>query len=405
MTKPLTIELERRKGLNAIEFVFILLCCLFYTNFEIQAQFDLVSPFIALGYSFFFYQKEPSCRIFTRSIILSVLLLAIMYTVLTDANTISGSFLKIKQLYVKFSQYILVVFPIFLFYRVNAYASKKQLIIIIATVLLFCIMLARVAIQFAQANALILHSMDANILEEANVTMVAFYFVYLFTFIIITGIILIRHSNDKLVKYISIALIVFSLYFLSVAQFALSFVTTALSVMYYYLKTSRSQYKFLVILALAVLAFILPFVLKVLISITEGELLSARFTEIYNSLTGQSNPGEVSDLQARLDLYWMCIVKFFESPIIGNRQLPFNGHSTFLTAFADLGIFGGLLLCSIFRKSFRFFKSSLGGNYIYYLPLVCQIILMGLTNPIHSAPANFIMLFFLCPLIINYYIK
>lgn len=402
---PLTIELERRRGLNAIEFGFILLCCLFYINFEIQAQFELYAPLIALGYSYYFYQKEPSCRSFTRNIILSILLLAIMYTILTDANTVSGSFLKFKQLYVKFSQYILVIFPIFLFHRVNNNASKKQLVIIIVTVLLFCILLARVAIQFAQANALILHSMDANILEEANMALVAFYFVYLFTFIIITGIILIRHSNDKLVKYISIALIVFSLYFLSVAQFALSFVTTALSVMYYYLKTSRSQYKFLVILALAVLAFILPFVLKVLISITEGELLSARFTEIYNSLTGQSNPGEESDLQARLDLYWMCIVKFFESPIIGNRHLPFNGHSTFLTAFADLGIFGGLLVCSIFKKSFRFFKVSLGRKYIYFLPLVCQIILMGLTNPIHSAPANFIMLFFLCPLLINYYIK
>lgn len=405
MTESIAIELERRRGLKTIEFGFILLCCLFYINFEIQAQFELYAPFIALGYSYYFYQKEPSCRSFTRNIILSILLLAIMYTILTDANTVSGSFLKFKQLYVKFSQYILVIFPIFLFHRVNNNASKKQLVIIIVTVLLFCILLARVAIQFAQANPLILHSMDANILEEANMALVAFYFVYLYTFIIITGIILIGHSNDKRIKYVSIALLLFSLYFLYIAQFALSFVTTALSITYYYLKTSKSQYKFFVVFIIILLAFTLPLLLKLIISISDSELLNARLTEIYNSLTGQSNPSEESDLQARLDLYWMCVVKFFESPIIGNRRLPFNGHSTFLTAFADLGIFGGLLLCSIFRKSFRFFKVSLGNKYIYFLPLVCQIILMGLTNPIHSAPANFIMLFFLCPLLINYYIK
>ena len=133
-------------------------------------------------------------------------------------------------------------------------------------------------------------------------------------------------------------------------------------------------------------------------------VLNVRLKEIYDSISG--NHAEDSDMQARFDLYWKCIVAFFNSPIMGNKYLPFNGQSTFLLAFAYLGIFGGVLICWMFYKGSKFVQSILGNDqYVYFKPLMCQIILMGLTNPIQSTPSNFIMLFFVSPLLIKRCVK
>ena len=50
-------------------------------------------------------------------------------------------------------------------------------------------------------------------------------------------------------------------------------------------------------------------------------------------------------------------------------------------------------------------KIRLEKKYLYFTPLVCQVILMGLTNPIHSTPSIFVMLWFLCPLLIIQFVK
>ena len=64
------------------------------------------------------------------------------------------------------------------------------------------------------------------------------------------------------------------------------------------------------------------------------------------------------------------------------------------------------LICWMFYKGLKFVQSILGNDqYVYFKPLMCQIILMGLTNPIQSTPSNFIMLFFVSPLLIKRCVK
>ena len=169
--------------------------------------------------------------------------------------------------------------------------------------------------------------------------------------------------------------------------------------------TKNKDRRFFVVIGIVIIVLLLPVILKLLIGLSDSELLNQRLQEIYNTLTGVSQNSEESDLWARMELYGKCILAFMQSPIWGNRTLDFNGHSTFLCVLADLGVIGGFIIYKLFKKSFDFMKEQLGDRYPYYSPLVCQVILMGLTNPIHSTPSIFIMLFFLCPLLIVQFIK
>ncbi|MCM1143026.1 MAG: hypothetical protein NC453_31050 [Muribaculum sp.] len=409
ITRSIASNPDERIGSQKLPFIEFLSICLFgifYIEFQIQSQYQLISPFIALVYIGYCMVKDTSIRKPLFQFLGCCSVLSLMWQFLTIPVTIKGEDVGMKYLYSNFSQYLLTFFPVLLFYRVSTYASEKQIRIILGIILVFAIVLIQAALKFAEINPDILHSMNQDVLKEAGVTLQGFNFVYAFTFLIITGIVLFQHYYSKLLKWISLAGIIYFIYFLLTAQFALAFVTTFISCLYLYYTTAKNKDKrCFIILGLVVLYFVIPYLLEILINLTkDSAVLNVRLTEIYESLTG--NHSGNSDLQARLDLYEKCIVAFFRSPIWGNPYLDFNGHATFLLAFAYLGIFGGFLVCWMFYKAAVYIHSILGDEkYIYFRPLMLQIILMGLTNPITSVPSNFIMLFFVCPLVIKRYIR
>ena len=187
---------------------------------------------------------------------------------------------------------------------------------------------------------------------------------------------------------------------LLLGQFALSIITTTLSLIFlYYISTHKGWKRIFIISCMLILLLLFPLIIKLFINYSNSELLNARLQELYNSWTGQPTHAD-TDLNARLTLYGRCLQDFITSPIWGHRYLPYNGHSTFLTVLADLGLLGGTVVYQLFSRSIKFMKNQLHERFTYYLPLLCQIILMGLTNPIHSSPSNFMMLFYICPLCI-----
>ena len=100
-------------------------------------------------------------------------------------------------------------------------------------------------------------------------------------------------------------------------------------------------------------------------------------------------------------MYWQTIVAFVKSPIWGNRSLSIDGHATFLTVFADIGILGGGLFVYLYHitKKKMFLGEKREIRKVYATVFIC-LILMGLTNPIHSAlPLAFTMWFFVPMLI------
>lgn len=395
-----------KKGLSSIELISICSFGIFYTDFEIQGKYHIIFPFIALIYLGYCYLREPSKGKIIIRFLLTCAIAALLYQVMTIPVTISGSNVEFKYFYSNFSQFLLAFFPLALLYRTNKLATQTQINIIICVIILTAILLVQTALKIAEINPDILHTMNQDVLDEANVTLQGFDFVYAFTFLIITCFILIKNQSRTIIKYISVGGLIYFIYFLFKAQFALAFVTTFISCLYLYYTTSKKlNNKILTIIGLCIVVYLLPNFLEWLIDVTwDSQVLNVRLREIYDSLTG--NHSENSDMQARFDLYWKCILAFINSPIWGNKFLPFNGHSTFLLAFAYLGIFGGSFVCYIFYKASKFVQGILGiQKYKYFKPLMCQIILMGLTNPILSVPSNFIMLFFVCPLLICQFVK
>lgn len=392
-------------GFSFLELLFVLCATVFYINFEIQAQFLLISPFIFITYIGYCMHVEPRLRRFIFKMIFLIILLVFLFVMLTDSTSIgdvSNRFLKI--IYAKLSQWILVFFPLLLFYRTYTHASRKQILLILFVGLLNAIMLVQTSLKIIEINPTILHSMNADRLEEAGVNLQGFSFVYAFTFLALTCYICFKYSRNRLVKYLSLFLLLYSVYFMFSTQFALSLVTTFVSFIYLNMSLSRGKVKSIRIISIFILLSLLPFILKFLISISDMELLNVRLQEIYDTLTFNKGNSDESDLHSRLDLYWKSIVAFLSSPILGNRSLDFDPHSTFFSILADLGILGGILIYKLFTKSFNFMKLNLGKMFVFYKPLICQILLMGFTNPIHSSPSNYIMLWFICPLLIKLFI-
>lgn len=399
-------ESIKAPGLPVLELVFICIFGIFYIDFEVQGKYKVIAPFIALLYLFYCYLREPKQRGRIVKFIFACAIVAILYQILTIPITIRGANAASKYLYSNFSQYLLAFFPLAFLYRTDKLATANQIKIIVGVIIITAIALIQVALKFAAINPDILHSMNQEVLEDAGVTLQGFDFVYAFTFLIITCFVLIKQSDSKIIRYLSIGALIYFIHFLLKAQFALAFVATFISCLYLYYTTTRNKgSRFFVIIGLSTLIFLIPYILERLIDMTQDlNVLNVRLKEIYDSISG--NHAEDSDMQARFDLYWKCIVAFFNSPIMGNKYLPFNGHSTFLLAFAYLGIFGGVLICWMFYKGSKFVQSILGNDqYVYFKPLMCQIILMGLTNPIQSTPSNFIMLFFVSPLLIKRCVK
>ena len=393
------------RKLPFIEFTVLCLFSLFYIDFKIQGDYQLYAPFAFLLYLGYCYYKERSLRKTIFIGLLTCTIIASLFQIITVPITINGTMAGGKYFYSNFTQYLMCFFPLAMLYRVYYRASRLQTLVILGVTLTAAMILVQAALVFAEIDPGILHTMDTEKLEDVDIDLQGYNYVYAFTFLIIACLEILKTGINIRIRCLAGLGLLYSLYFLFTAQFALSIVTTFISCLYlFYISTKNTALKIVVIIGIIVIYFTLPTLLELLISFTQdSDILNTRLREIYNAITG--NHSNHSDLQARLDLYWLSIQAFLRSPIFGNAYLPFNGHSTFLLGFAYLGIFGGTLICWIFYKGAKFTEIIMGKKYYYFRPLMLQIVLMGLTNPIQASPSNFIMLFFVCPLILMRYVK
>lgn len=399
--------LKNKYGLPSLEFAFIILACLYYSNFIVQSGFTYPMIVASTSYVVYCFYKIPEYRKHIFWFMMMLILFSFLYLILTDTSSISvyASNRSIKRLVSKYSQFLLMFFPILMFYRTATTATRRQVYFLLGVILINLLLLVQTALKAVAVNQDILHRMNVESVEESGLTMSAYYFVYAFTFLVLIGIICFRNARIQLVRWISLFLALFFLFFLFQAQFALSIVTCFISFLYlYYITTSNKSGRVIVVTILVIVVLLLPYMIRAIVSILPSNILSDRLMEIYGMITGEAVSSD-NDGQYRLDLYWMCIKAFFSSPIIGNRTLPEDGHATLLTVPADIGIYGLVFLYVTFRNANLIVKRVVGINKIYFKPLMFQIILMGLTNPIHSSPSIYILLFFACPLIIMYFIR
>lgn len=404
------MSLERvynnRTGLPLWELVFMIIACLYYSNYFVQSSYAY--PIIAgfTGYVAYCYVKIPEYRKKIFWFMLLLLLFSFLYLVLTDTSSINinVSNRNVKRLFSKYSQYLLMFFPLLMLYRTATHATLKQIYLLLGIIVVDLTLLAQTALTAVEINQNILHSMREESVAETGMTIAAYYFVYAYTFLLLICIICYKYAKKPYISLFSIIIFIAVLYFLFKAQFALSIVTCFISILYLYFSITRDKNsRFFVIIGLLIVLFLLPFIIKALVSVLPDNILKDRLNEVYGMISGEAVSSD-KDGQYRLELYWMCIKAFFTSPLVGNRTLPEDGHATLLTVPADIGIYGLFFLYITFKNAYYTVKRVLGRKIIFYKPLMFQIILMGLTNPIHSSPANYILLFFLCPLVIILFI-
>ena len=400
-------KINNRTGLPLLEFFFIVATCFFYSNYIVQSSYAYPMIVAFTVYVFYCYLKVKEYRKQILFFMLMLVLFSLLYLLLTDTLSINASVSnrEIKRLFSKYYQFFTMFFPLFIFYRVATKATKFQIYLFIAIVFFNLFLLAKTALAAVYFNADILHSMRKESVEESGLTIAAFYFVYSYTFVVLIGLLCYRNANNKLLQYISLIIAVACMYFLYITQFALSIITCFISILYLYLKTTRNiTNRIFVIIGIIVVLLITPLFLKELLEVMPDNILKDRLTEIYGALTGNS-VNSAGDGEGRLKLYWMSIKAFVSSPIIGNRTLPDDGHATLFTVPADIGIYGVIFLYTFFNNAHKLLTRILGNKAIFFKPLMLQIILMGLTNPIHSSPSIYILLFFVCPLIILLFIN
>jgi len=388
------------------EFALIMLFIAYYTQYEFQEVYRFQVTFIGTAYCFFlaFWKKDESKAIICGLFL--ILFITLCFLILTDTATIGNvSNRGIKIFVSKYSQFFQMSFPAVLFIRTMKCASINQIKAFVFSGLLLCVLVSYSALKLTEIDPEILHQTDASFAAELGFNIAGYYFIYSFCFIAITCLVIFKSVKNKLVRSFSLLLIAFSIYFLFKSQFSLSIVTTAISCFYFFFKFAKSQSTRLV-LVFSCFVFILlaPAVFNTISNISSGMLIKERMSEMSQFFTtGKSN--KESDLGIRLDLYWRSIKAFVSSPIWGNRHVDFDGHATWLTVPCDLGIIGAYPLYKLMTGCGQLISKYSQRYAAYMKPLFCQILLMGFTNPVHSAPSNFIMLWYLCPLAIILFLR
>jgi hypothetical protein len=192
--------------------------------------------------------------------------------------------------------------------------------------------------------------------------------------------------------------------FLLQASYTLAILIAGLGLLMQIFLSFRSPVTKILFLVVAVIgAFFIPDLLLFISNNAPSSNMSVRFRELYSFFTSGDTSGY--NLNGRLTLYRMSIEAFFNSPIIGNRNLNFDGHATCLTVLSDTGIVGGIPFYYLLFSMNKRMKALLSENAINFLPAFFCLLLMGFSNPIHNSLSLAFAVWFIVPLIIDTLIK
>ena len=345
-------------------------------------------------------------KLFTTVVVplILILLLATAYTFLTDTATIAdgASNRDTKRFISKTYQYLSLYFPVFLFTRINHIASKAQKKIFIGIGIALMVYVIVSTWIYLVDNPDATRHWDGSD-EIAAKDIGGYYFVYAVP-IIISAISIIMLQHKGWVRFFSLALVVAGIIFLVDAQYTLAILIAIIGVLiqvYRHIKSTLN--KALFILGCLIVSVFLPQILAYFIRIIPSYQVATRLSEIRAFLTGQGAGGY--NLSSRLTLYGDSINAFLSSPFIGNRQLDFDGHSTFLTVLSDTGILGGIPFYALLVIVCKQMQKYMGTHKQQSSVLIIMFCMMGLTNPVHSSQPLGLVAFCLAPLTIQLILK
>jgi len=398
---------NRNNRILTIDTIFIVFFSMYYILPSVSAKFTFLFPF-ALVFVYIVIGTIRNGMKLSTIIVKYLFLIAFisfLYMILTDASSIAAdvSDRGLKRFLSKYYQMAMMFFPLLFLKRIIDFSPfrVKKIVLIFSYALFAYVMLF--TIQELRINPNITRAWAG--FEENSANNVAnYYFVYAIPFTIAISTMLVCKAKRVVIKAIMVALIIYQVYFLLLAQYTLSVLISIIGICAeIYCNTKPGRNKTVLVLLFAILAILSPWLLKMAASHVPSEQMAIRLYEIYYFLVG----GDVSgyNLNGRMTLYTETIKAFLKSPFWGNRHLDFDGHATFLTVLSDLGLLGGIPFYYLYFSSLKRVRAIINDKCNCYWPVFLMLALMGFTNPIHTALPLMYVVWFLVPLSIETFME
>ncbi len=396
-----TNRLFGKDGMPIIDFVAVIFFTVFYILPTVNGKFNtILIMFVGLAYFGYVFLKDQKVGMSFISIFIAVGVIALAYTLLTDTKTISqaASYRVLKQFLSKLSQYVFMYIPALFLIRTLKTANDKQKKFILALVVVCYTMVIYDTLKVVAENPNIMRQWEAiEGLEDENIG--NYYFVYSVP-IIMVGLSVCMAKLKGVRKIICLAMIAVLFYFLLQAQYTIAILIAVLGFIlqiFLSLKSPVTKIIFLVVVVIA--AFFIPDMLLYISNNVQSSQMAVRFRELYSFFASGDTGGY--NLNGRLTLYWRSIEAFIQSPILGNRNVDFDGHATCFTVLSDTGIIGGIPFYYLLFSMNKRMKALLGKHSINFLPAFFCLLCMGFSNPIHSSLSLAFAVWFIVPLIID----
>lgn len=398
---------NRNNQILTIDMIFIVFFAIYYIlpsfSGKITFLFPLALIFIYISIGTMRNDMKLSTVIARYLIIIA--LISFLYMILTDANSIAAdvSSRGIKRFFSKYYQMAMMFFPLLFLKQIIDFSSYrvKKVVLVFSYVLIAYVML--ITIQELIINPNVTRAWAG--FEESSANNVAnYYFVYAIPFTIAISTMFACKAKKIVIKAIMVTLIIYQIYFLLLAQYTLSVLISIIGICAeIYCNTKPGRKKTILVLVFAILAILSPWLFKMAASHVPSEQMAIRLYEIYYFLVGGDASGY--NMNGRMTLYTESIKAFLRSPFWGNRHLDFDGHATFLTVLSDLGLFGGIPFYYLYFSSLKRVRIIINDKGNYYGPVFLMLLLMGFTNPIHTALPLMYVVWFLVPLSIETYME
>lgn len=390
-----------KDGLPLIDLAAVIFFSAYYILPSFNGSFNRwLALFAGIAYFGYVLIKDRKVGISFISIFTAVTVIAFAFLILTDTKTISetASNRILKVFLSKFSQYFFMYLPGLLLIRVLKTANKEQKNLMLLLLVAFNVIVLYNTFTVIMENPdAIRHWEEFADMEDENIG--NYYFVYSVP-IIITGLSVCMARLKGFKKLICLGMIAVLFVFLLLASYTLAILIAALGlIMQIFLSLKSPITKILFIVAAVIGIFFVPDLLLFISENAPSGNMSVRFKELYSFFTAGDSSGY--NLNGRISLYKMSIEAFLRSPILGNRNLTFDGHATFLTILADTGIIGGIPFYYLLFSMNKRMKAFLGENARNFLPAFFCLLCMGFSNPIHNSLPLAFSVWFIVPLIID----
>ena len=389
---------NNHKKINIIEMGVILLLAMYYILPSASASYNFMLPIIlGFGYVFFTLFNNPLSKEVVKYLFL-IIFIAFLYAVLTDSVTISSANYIITRFLSKFYQMFMMFFPIFILERVQNFATRKQKFLLLGIIYAMIAYVFFLTLIELHINPDITRKWG-EFAEASQSNIGNYYFVYAIPMIVTVCAMFFFRAKSVYAKIGLAAIIALLFYFLLMAQYTLALIVAFIGVVYQLFLNIHSQRTKIVAAIIAItLSVAIPPILNYAANHVPSENMATRLREVYNFFSSGDSSGY--NLSSRMTLYTDSIIAFLKSPFWGNRSLSFDGHATFLTVLADLGLLGGIPFYYLYFHGKKRVCRIID-EYKWFTPVFVIMVAIGFTNPIHAALPLMITTWFIAPLTIS----